>query len=116
MATFTDEQKAQALELYRTEGPTAAAATLGCSKSTVTTWAKKAGIACEATSRTTAATKALEQRWAQRRAEVVHELGAAAEEALAKARKALADNQARPAQAFATTMAILIDKAQLLDG
>src|SRR4051812_34910832 len=111
--TYTDDQRAQALEMFRIEGPHAVERTLGIPASTIRGWARKAGVETEVVVRSAAGAEANRQRWALRRAEMVAEIGEAAQLALTKAKKALHDGQARPAQSFATTMAILIDKAQL---
>lgn len=44
---YTDAEKAEALERYRVDGPKAAAAALGISASTITGWAKAAGVRTE---------------------------------------------------------------------
>lgn len=41
---YTDAQRAEAVELYRTEGPTAVANKLGIPKNTVVRWAEKVGV------------------------------------------------------------------------
>ena len=49
---YTETQRAEAIELYRTEGPTAVADKLGIPKQTVQEWAAKAGVRTVRTSRT----------------------------------------------------------------
>jgi transposase-like protein len=42
--TYTDDQKAQALELYAEAGPTAVEKAMGIPKATVTNWGRAAGV------------------------------------------------------------------------
>ena len=42
--TYTDQEKAEALKLYETEGPTAVEKQLGIPKATVASWARRAGV------------------------------------------------------------------------
>lgn len=42
--TYTDQEKADALELYRTQGPTAVEKQLGIPKATVASWARRNGV------------------------------------------------------------------------
>lgn len=56
--TYTDQQKAEALELYETEGPSAVEKQLGIPKNTVAGWAKRTGIRTVRTERTRAAVEA----------------------------------------------------------
>lgn len=55
---YTESQKAEALDLYRDEGPTAVQKTLGIPKGTVTRWAKEQGIETVSVERTRAGTEA----------------------------------------------------------
>lgn len=55
-------------------------------------------------------------RWAERRAVMVEEIGATAHMALQQCVNATAKGYGRDAKDFATTLAILVDKAQLLSG
>lgn len=59
-ATYTDEQRAEALALYREHGPTEASRRCGIPPRTITRWATKAGVATEVTAKTAAA-------WSRRR-------------------------------------------------
>lgn len=113
---YTHEQRADALALYATNGPTCVQRELGIPKGTVTQWAKKAGVETVRNEQTAAATEAARVDWEQRRMTLAHEIGEAASEALTLTRLSLAAAACRDAQASATTMAILVDKAQLLTG
>jgi hypothetical protein len=55
-------------------------------------------------------------RWEQRRCDLANEIGLKAAQALDKVGEALEQGKLRDAQAGATTLGILIDKAQLLSG
>lgn len=81
-AKYTPEQRAEAIELYRTDGPTAVADKLGIPKQTVQEWAAKAGVR---TVRTSATRKAVEAKVADaklRRQGIVHRLYGQAEKIL----------------------------------
>ncbi|MCP1414393.1 hypothetical protein [Paenarthrobacter sp. A20] len=55
---YTEEQRAEAIELFRTDGPSAVQEQLGIPKATVAGWAKAAGVRTVRTSATRAATEA----------------------------------------------------------
>lgn len=55
---YTEAQRAEALSLYESQGPTAAGAQLGIPKETIMSWAKKAGIRTVRTEATRAAVEA----------------------------------------------------------
>lgn len=57
-AKYTPEQRAEALELYRTDGPTAVEKKLGIPKGTVARWAKETGIETVSVATTRAGTEA----------------------------------------------------------
>ena len=66
--------------------------------------------------KTRAATEAARLRWEERRLELAHRVGEQAEEALRRTAKEIKSGKAADAKNMATTLAILIDKAQLLTG
>lgn len=70
----TDEQKARALELYQTDGPTEAGRQTGIDKSTITRWAKDAGLSTLGTEKTRAATEARIASTADRKARLAADL------------------------------------------
>jgi hypothetical protein len=113
---YTDEQKAEALALYETHGPTAVETQQGIPKNTVAGWAKAAGIRTVRNERTAAAVEAHALAWAERRAEMVDRIGTVASAALDLCASSIADGTTSKAKDAATTMAILVDKAQLLGG
>jgi transposase-like protein len=114
--SYTAAEKAEALELYRTDGPTIVEERLGIPKGTVSEWGKAAGIQTVRTEQTAAATETARVEWEHRRVALAHRMGAVAERALERSQEAIDAGKARDAQTYATTMAILADKAQLLTG
>lgn len=64
-STYTDEQKAEALDLYAVEGPTAVQHQLGIPKGTVTRWAKAAGVETVPDPKNAAAVEAARKKWAE---------------------------------------------------
>ena len=114
--SYTAQQKAEALELYRTDGPTAVEHDLGIPKGTATRWAQAAGVTTVSTENTRVRVEAARVKWEERRVALAHESGSVADLALSVARQNLAAGKARDAQSAATTYAILVDKAQLLTG
>lgn len=114
--SYTADEKAAALDLYATEGPSAVQTKLGIPKATVSDWARANNVRTFGTERTQAATAAHEARWAERRALMVDEIGHVAHLALGKAESSVRAGKPRDAKDYATTLAILVDKAQLLGG
>lgn len=113
---YTEDEKAEALALYATDGPTAVQAQLGIPKQTVQQWASDAGVRTVRNEHTAAATEAARLDWQERRIALAHRMGAVAEKALAVAEEMLDARTPSKAKDAATTMAILADKAQLLTG
>jgi transposase-like protein len=114
--SFTDEQRAEALALYAEVGAAEAARRTGIAAGTIQSWASRSGVATACNERTAAAVEAAQQQWAQRRVAMVHEMGRVAAKALRVAENNLDAGSANKAKDAATTMAILVDKAQLLGG
>ena len=69
-AKYTQEQRDEALALYRTDGPTAVEKKLGIPKGTVTRWAKETGVETVSVSTTRAGTEAASVYAKSRRAEL----------------------------------------------
>lgn len=113
---YTDAERTAALELYRTDGPTAVQTQMGIHKGTVTRWAKDAGIATVANERNAASLEAQRIAWEERRTTLAHRMGEVAQHALELAETKLNDDKPSSAKDAVTTMAILVDKAQLLTG
>lgn len=68
--TYTQKQRDEAVELYRTDGTSAASKQTGIPKNTIQDWARKAGVRTVRNKKTEAATKASEIDSAAVRAEV----------------------------------------------
>lgn len=114
--TYTPEQRAEALELYAQHGAVETCRRTGIAKGTLQSWAHRSGVATACNENRRANVEALKAKWDERRIVMVHEIGAVAHMALAQAEEAVALGRGRDAKDFATTMAILVDKAQLLTG
>lgn len=114
--TWTPEHKTEALRLYQTEGTNAAAAATGVPPATIRSWAHRSGVAANCNEQRRANVQAQQLAWAERRGIMVEEIGAVAHKALAQTVAALELGKSRDAKDLATTMAILVDKAQLLSG
>jgi transposase-like protein len=67
--SYTEEQKHEALELYKTDGPTVVYQRLGIPKSTINSWARAAGARTVRNKKTEDATRATEVDAAMLRAE-----------------------------------------------
>jgi hypothetical protein len=116
MKAIDPERRARAIELAKHHGVTEAANRTGLDKSTISRWCTSAGISTVGNEQTRNATLAAAQAWETRRQELAHDIGRVAQKALRKAENAVDGEQASDSRAYATTMAILIDKAQLLTG
>jgi len=109
--TYTDDFRAEALELYRVDGLAATARLLGMSKRTLDSWAHKHGISTEAGTKERTA-KACEARDAKR-AEVQTELLVKVLELLSAIDAAQGGRECKD---LATAVGILIDKLRLEEG
>jgi hypothetical protein len=115
-AKWTAEQKTEALRLYETEGLKAATEETGIPAATIRSLAHRSGVAARCTEQRRVNVEATKLVWAERRGVMVEEIGAVAHMALAQTVAALELGKSRDAKDLATTMAILVDKAQLLSG
>lgn len=79
---YTEAQRAEALDLYKTDGPTAVEKQLGIPKNTVMTWAKKAGVRTVRTENTRKAVEAKIADGKLRRQGIMHRLYGQAEKIL----------------------------------
>ncbi len=113
---YSEQHKAEVCKLAVELDDVAEAARLrGLPRQTVHRWLSEAGVTVTGQTRS-AGTEAARQRWEERRAAMQHEIGEVAAMALEATRVALAGADLRSAKDAATTMAILVDKAQLLSG
>lgn len=137
---FTPEQKAEAIELYRTDGPTAVQERLGILKGTVTRWAQDAGVLTVSGAKNEAAIEAARQRaderkilladgllddalrlreqlWAPCVERVVKTIGTGRGESVAEIVDVDLDQPSfGDKRQIMTTIAIAVDKVQLLTG
>lgn len=79
---YTEAQRAEALALYETNGPTAAGEQLGIPKETIMSWARKAGVHTVRTEATRAAVEAKVADGKLRRQNIIHRLYGQAEKML----------------------------------
>lgn len=109
--TYTDQEKADALKLYETEGPTAVEKQLGIPKNTVAGWAKTAGVRTVRSPKTEAATQAASIDAASVRQGVASKSISAADKAVSAILDRL-DTEAHelPLKDLATVLGILTDK------
>jgi hypothetical protein len=115
-AEYPPDLRTQALALYVDRGGAEAARETGVPAPTIRSWASREGVATVACQKKRAATDAARLRWEERRLELAHRVGQQAEEALGRVAKEIKSGKAADAKNMATTLAILIDKAQLLTG
>lgn len=116
---FTSEAREEAIRLYAEVGPTEASRRMGPggpSKSTITVWAKAAGVESFRCERTAAATEAAQLDWKHRRAGLANLWGDTAAQAIEAAQEAIADRRANDGRQYAITAAVATDKADLLAG
>lgn len=112
---YTDEQRAEALQLYKTEGTRAASKATGIPRSTIQSWAKTAGLRTERTSKTAAATEAAASEAARTRAEAARKAIVLANKLLGILAERIADESDDiPAKDLAIMFGIMADKHRLL--
>lgn len=112
---YTDEQKTEALKLYKTEGTRAASKATGIPRSTIQGWAKTAGLRTERTSKTAAATEAAASEAARTRAEAALKAIVLADKLLGILSERIADESDDiPAKDLAVMFGIMADKHRTL--
>lgn len=127
--TYSEQDRQQALNIYRTQGATVAAQTIGCNKSTVTRWAQQAGVETEVISRTTKATETIQAEYETRRAALRVKMLEVAETLLNRINQEHYDYRGKDANKvffdvapsgatkdYVTAAAILVDKMRLEEG
>lgn len=95
MKRYTDAEKAEALALYATDGPTAVQREFGIPKGTVTKWAKGNGIETVAVQNTQAATIAIQVDHEARRAALAEKLLQIAEAGAAQELRLISESRLR---------------------
>lgn len=129
MTRWSEEQKAEALEVYKILGPREAARQLGCDTSSVTRWAHAAGVHTMHTEKTRAATEQRKAQGEQSRADLRVKMLAMAHDMLARmdaphdefvgqsGKRVTRDRpDAGSVRNYATSLAILVDKLRLEEG
>lgn len=111
----------RALALYAEHGTAVAARILSeegyrVPANTVAVWASRSGMVRTSSERTRAATAVSAERWALRRVRLADELGEIAELVAVAMKEAVNTDQLSKARDGAGSLAILVDKAQLLSG
>lgn len=129
--SYTPEQRAEAVAMYAEHGPSYVEREMGIPKGTVTKWGQADGVETRFIENAEANVQASCLKWEQRRADLVHKMGELAEKAMQRVEDSLYEIEhitdhkgneidarytANSAKGYATTMAILVDKAQLLSG
>lgn len=113
---YDEATKARAVALAAEVGCAEAGRRLGIPGGTVASWFSRAGLASLQRETTEAAVEAKRLLWEERRSAMVHQIGEVASMALEQVKAEIEDGKLRNAKDAATTMAILVDKAQLLSG
>jgi transposase-like protein len=118
--TYTQEQRAEALALYVSDGLGAASRTLNIPQGTIASWAHRTpGIQTLAAEKREQTAAMLEERalhWQARRADLAEQFGAIADTMLAAAFDYSEAGRPRDVKDSVMAAAIAVDKAQLLTG
>lgn len=115
-ASYTADQKAEALRLYEEQGTSAASRLTGIPKNTIQGWAKAAGIRTVRNEKTAAATEAASADAAKTRALVVSQSIALTSKLLNRVNAAIDVEQEMPAKDLAIIFGIVADKHKVLAG
>jgi transposase-like protein len=115
-ASYTADQKAEALRLYEEQGTSAASEATGIPKSTIQSWARSSGLHTVRTAKTAAATEAASADAAKTRALVVSQSIALTSKLLNRVNAAVDVEQEMPAKDLAVIFGIVADKHKLLAG
>lgn len=123
-ARYSDDERAQAIDLYCSRGGKYAEAETGIKRATIRQWAKRAGrtMNAERTAGLTAANAVQSAEWSLRRAALANRLGCQADEIADVLAGLIASAYIAPAAALRTArdaamvLSTLIANAQLLSG
>lgn len=111
---WSDEQRAEALRLYASEGMAAAHAATEVPKPTIKRWADEANVSGpeHSAEQTAAAVAAHQEKMAEKRRQVRHSLAATTDHLLSRIR----DKDTTPSQTaqMATAVGILVDKLTIV--
>lgn len=111
--TYTQAERAHALELYVEHGPAEASRRSGIPSGTIRQWALREGLVKARAEGVRANVDAMRLTWAQRRGEICVRAGEVAANLLERAD---GSERSRDASDFMRGFAVAVDKAQLLDG
>lgn len=112
----TPEQKQEAIDLATTVGKAEAARRTGISPGTIGSWLTRAGLSnADPEGRAQRITVA-QETWVERRADLGNRMGEIASDALEAIAERLADGKTSGVRDLSATLAVLVDKAQLLSG
>jgi transposase-like protein len=119
--TYTDEERATAVDSYLTHGATRASELLGIPRRTILDWVQDAGVTAQAnTEKTAAARQVAAERvanaWGDFRESEALAAGAAANRMRREALEASEQQDAHLLRARVIAYGIFIDKAELLSG
>jgi hypothetical protein len=113
---YSEEQRLEALELYKQHGPSEASRRTGAPVKTIASWAARAGVQTSAPQKAADAIERQRLNWASQRLIEADAAGTDASEVRNKMLTLVRDEQTQKAQQLATVYGVLVDKAQLLSG
>jgi transposase-like protein len=114
---YTPEQKQEAIDLATTVGTAEASRRTGINSGTIGSWLTRAGLANADPEGRAERIRAAHETWVERRADLGNRMGEVAADALEQISGFVNDpRRTREARELATTLAVLVDKAQLLSG
>jgi hypothetical protein len=103
MHRWTDQERDEALRIYRVDGPSEAARQTGIPRNTISSWANRSGDSVVLRENMQANCIAAAQRWAAKREELLAQMGDVAQLALDRAKGALRDEKAQLVSGGATS-------------
>lgn len=112
---YSDEQRAEALQLLQVVGAAEAARRTGIKRGTLVSWAHRAGLRSADPEQRREHVQAAQQAWAERRAVLADMLGEAADEATQRLLQRIRSGNMKDAELI-RAVAVLVDRAQLLTG
>lgn len=115
-ASYTADQKAEALRLYQEQGPAAASRATSIPKGTIVSWARRQGLQSDGAAKTKAATEAASLDAAKTRALAVGKSITLAGKLLDRLDAAVDVEAEMPAKDLAVIFGIVADKHKVLAG
>jgi transposase-like protein len=114
--TYSDEERANAVDLYAKHGPSEAARLTNIPMKTIASWANRDGVQTSAPRVALSANEANRVKWETRRLEEANDAGADAARVREAMVAAALAGAAKQANQLYNVYGVLIDKAQLLSG